>query len=310
MDRLQISLFGKFCARFGEQTLDGLDACKVQELFCYLLLHADRPHHREMLAGLLWQEQPAAQAKGYLRRTLWQLQNVFSDQDDLNSVIRIDSDWIQVNYQAGIWLDVAVFEQAFVSTQGQVGPGLDDTAVRALIEAVRLYHGDLLEGWYQDWCLFERERYQQMLLLMLDKLMTHCESGGAYEAGISYGMQILRYDLARERTHRQLMRLYYLAGDRTGALRQYERCTAVLQHELGVKPATSTEQLRAQIQADEMETRIPTLSFPTSSPSSLQSTLQNTLQQLHSFDAILTQTRQQIQQEIQRVESTLSNSIG
>ncbi|MCA9875114.1 MAG: bacterial transcriptional activator domain-containing protein, partial [Anaerolineales bacterium] len=169
---------------------------------------------------------------------------------------------------------------------------------------------DLLEGWYQDWCLFERERYQQMLLLMLDKLMAHCESCGAYEAGIVYGMQILRYDLARERTYRQLMRLFYLAGDRTGALRQYERCTAVLRNELGVKPSTSTEQLRAQVEADDMVTHESTLVWPSSSPLFWQSALQNTLQQLHNFDAILDQTRQQIQQEIQRVESTLSNTTG
>lgn len=306
MDRLQVSLFGKFCVRCGEQTLDGLDACKVQELFCYLLLHADRPHHREALAGLLWQEQPPAQSKSYLRRTLWQLQNAFTHQDDLNSVVRVDSDWIQVNSAAGLWLDVVVFEQAFARVQGKNGPGLEETAVHELTNAVQIYRGDLLEGWYQDWCLFERERYQQMLLLMLDKLIEHCQSCGAFEEGITYGMQILRYDIARERTHRQLMALYYLAGDRTGALRQYERCTAVLQQELGVKPAAATEQLRAQIEADRLE---PALILP-GAPATSMLKLQDTLHQLQNLDAILGQTRQQIQQEIQRVESALTQPLG
>ena len=301
MDRLQISLFGKFCARCGEHALDGLDACKVQELFCYLLLNANRPHHREALANLLWEEQPPAQSKSYLRRTLWQLQSAFNDRADFNSVVHVESDWIQVNCTSGLWLDVAVFEQAFTNAQGKAGPGLDDTAVHALVEAVQVYRGDLLEGWYQDWCLFERQRYQQMLLLMLDKLMAYCESCGAYEAGILYGLQILRYDLARERTHRRLMRLYYLAGDRTGALRQYNRCTAVLQQELGVEPAASTEQLRAQIQADQLEPNFPDTAVPLDTAPSLQ----ETLRRLQSFDAILTKTHQQIQQEIQRVESTL-----
>ncbi len=301
MDGLQVSLFGKFCVRCGEQALNGLDAYKVQELFCYLLLHANRPHHRESLAGLLWQEQPAAQSKGYLRRTLWQLQNAFNDRADLNSMVQVDADWIQVNCTNGLWLDVAVFEQAFANAQGKPGLGLDATAVRALDEAVKVYRGSLLEGWYQDWCLFERERYQQMLLLMLDKLMEHCEGCAAYEAGITYGMQILRHDLARERTHRRLMRLHYLSGDRTSALRQYERCTAVLQHELGVKPAAATEKLRAQIQADQLEPRFLLPSAATDSPPSLQ----NTLEHLQRFDGILSQTRQEIQQEIQRIESSL-----
>jgi DNA-binding SARP family transcriptional activator len=299
MDQLQISLFGKFSARYGEQALSGLDACKVQELFCYLLLHADRPHHRETLASLLWPEQPPAQSKSYLRRTLWQLQSVFNGQDDLNSVVRIESDWIQVNCTAVLRLDVALFEKAFIGAQGKTGAGLDATAVQALAEAVQMYRGDLLEGWYLDWCLFERERYQQMLLMMLDKLMEYCEACCAYESAIGYGMQILRHDLARERTHRRLMRLYYLSGDRTGALRQYERCTAVLQQELGVKPAASTERLHNQIQADHLETLV---SVAPTSPHFLQ----DTLHRLQDFDAILNQTRQQIQQEIHRVQSALS----
>ncbi|MBK8985411.1 MAG: hypothetical protein IPM39_04910 [Chloroflexi bacterium] len=300
MDQLQISLFGKFCARCGEQALDGLDACKVQELLCYLLLHADRPHHRESLASLLWPEQPSAQSKSYLRRTLWQLQSAFSGYDDLNTIVQIESDWIQIGLTAVLRLDVALFEQAFVCTQGKAGAELDETAVRTLAEAVQLHRGDLLEGWYQDWCLFERERYQQMLLMMLDKLMEHGESCGAYESAISYGMQILRHDQARERTHRRLMRLYYLAGDRTSALRQYERCTAVLLRELGVQPAASTEHLHAQIQADRLEYPAPAIT-----PSANPFTLQAALGRLQEFDAILQKTRQQIQQEIHRVESTL-----
>ena len=37
-----------------------------------------------------------------------------------------------------------------------------------------VYRGDLLEGCYQDWCLFERERLQNAYLAMLDKLMVRC----------------------------------------------------------------------------------------------------------------------------------------
>ena len=40
---------------------------------------------------------------------------------------------------------------------------------------------------------------------------------------LAYGARILHCDRARERTHRRLMRLHFLAGDRTAALRQYPR---------------------------------------------------------------------------------------
>lgn len=306
MGQLQVSLFGKFCVRCGEQLLEGLDALKVQELFCYLLLHSNRPHHRETLASLLWQEQSQAQSKSYLRRALWQLQNALPHHESVKELLHVDADWIRLDCTSDLWMDVAIFEHAFSQVKDKPGTLLSEADVHTLAEAVDVYHGDLLEGWYQDWCLFERERLQQMLLMMLDKLMEHCESCGAFEEGIVYGTQILRYDLARERTHRRLMRLYYLAGDRTGALRQYERCTAVLQEELGVKPAQATERLHMQIQADQLDS--PTISANGVGKSDSQ--LQNALSRLLRLDAILGHTRQEIRQEIQQVKAALSGEGG
>jgi two-component SAPR family response regulator len=127
-----------------------------------------------------------------------------------------------------LWLDVEVFERAFMLVQRQRGADSTRAHVESLQEAVQLYRGDLLEGWYQDWCLYERERLQNMYLVMLDKLMCHCEAMREFELGLFYGSQILRYDRAHERTHRQLMSLQYLSGDRTAALRQFERCVAAL----------------------------------------------------------------------------------
>lgn len=301
----QVSLFGKFCARCEDKVMDSLNAFKVQELFCYLLLHLSQPHHREKLAGLLWEEQSAAQSKNYLRRTLWQLQTALKNQHGSELLLQVEPDWIRLDHTAQLWVDTAVFELAFMQTNGKPVSALDETAVNALIQAVQLYNGDLLEGWYQNWCLFERERYRQMRLMMLDKLMAYYEDINVYEIAIAYGLEILRCDLARERTHRHLMRLYYLAGDRTGALRQYEHCKAILHEELNVKPAAATDKLRSEIETDQLAPRHLDSSGTSNNPISLQ----NALQQLQRFDSILCQTRQEIQLEIQRVEFTLSKSI-
>ena len=91
-----------------------------------------------------------------------------------------------------------------------------------------------------------------MYLLMLDKLIVYLQFHGEYEVAQGYGATILRYDPARERTHRQLMHLYSLAGDRTSALRQYERCVQALKQELGVKPERKTVELYERIKSDQM----------------------------------------------------------
>ena len=53
------------------------------------------------------------------------------------------------------------------------------------------------------------------------------------------------------------MRLHYLAGDRTAALRQYERCLIALREELQVPPAQATEDLCKQIRADHLDELLP-----------------------------------------------------
>jgi DNA-binding SARP family transcriptional activator len=255
MTILHVTLFGRLAVRCGEQLITDLGPRKVQELFCYLLLYRDRPHHREILADLLCGDNPTSQSRKCLRQALWRLQAVLRTQAGLPSekLLLVEADWVQINPEADVWLDVAEFEKAFALVHGVPGHELDAQRVQTLEEAVDLYQGDLLEGWYQDWCVYERERFQQMYLAMLDKLMDQCQAHQEYETGLVYGTRILRYDQARERTHRRLMRLHHLSGDRTAALRQYERCIASLEQELDVRPAKRTTALYEQIRADQLD---------------------------------------------------------
>lgn len=309
MDTLRVCLFGRLGIRRDQQMLNGFEAHKVQDLFCYLLLYRDRPHSREALADLLWGEQSMTQSRRYLRKVLWQLQAALDAQVGAleNPLLLVETDWVQVNPNADLWLDVAVFEQAFTLVRGVPGRLLDSQCVQELQGAVDLYRGDLLEGCYRDWCIYERERFQHMYLAMLDKLMDYCQARRDYEAGLSYGRRILRYDRARERTHRRLMRLYYLAGDRTAALRHYERCVAALEQDLGVKPTRSTVALYEQIRADRLDT-LPVASaeiglISVAEDQSLVAALDR-LKQLHG---VLVDVQYRLRQEIQSVELALES---
>ena len=62
-------------------------------------------------------------------------------------------------------------------------------------------------------------------------------------------MQLLRTDCTHDRTHRQLMQLYALTGDRSMALRQFEQCRAALAQEFGVPPTEVTLALFEQSRA-------------------------------------------------------------
>jgi len=307
MESLKIYLFGKFDVYYGNQALAALDACKAQELFCYLLLNRTRPHAREVLADRLWSDCTATQSKGYLRKALWQLQTALEAQVEGlgNRVILLEPGWVQINPQAELCFDVAAFEQAFVQVRGIHGKQLDTQQVHVLQAAADLYRADLLEGWYQDWCIHERERLRHLYLAVLDKLMSYCEVHCNFETGLTYGSRSLHYDRARERTHRRMMRLHCLAGDRTSALRQFELCETALKDELGVRPSKRTIDLYRRIKADQLSIRAPDLVVLRPVPEDETPSLPEILNRLKHIQVVLADTQHQIRQDIRAVERAL-----
>jgi DNA-binding SARP family transcriptional activator len=312
MSRLSIQLFGQFCVRRNEQLLGGFEAHKVQELFCYLLLHRQHSLSRESLASLLWPDTTTAQSKKRLRQALWHLQSALGSQNEPvhDRVLLVESDRVQINAEADLWLDVTEFERAFDLVQGIPGHELDAQKVQVLQNALHLYRGPFLEGCYSDWCLNERECFRNMYLVVLDKLMGYCEVHHDYDAGLLYGVRLISCDRARERTHRRLMRLHYLNGDRAAALRQYEQCVAALDEELGVKPSKGTIALYKQILMEQLtepkpaSPRIEAHPVPEVSASPQMEMLGH----LTQLQKALADLQNQVQQSIQRVEQALNDN--
>lgn len=308
MARITVYLFGKLSVQCNGNVLSGFDARKIQQLLCYLLVHRDHPQPREVLAGLFWGNNSTDQSKKHLRQTLWQLQSALDRSHKLTngSLLTVDADWVDLHSGGDLWLDVAVFEEAFAPVKDIQGRDLPVEKAQLLELAVQLYQGDLLEGWYEDWCLFERERLQNMYLTMLDKLMGYYEANKQYETGIVHGTRILSFDRAREHTHRHLMRLQYLAGNRTAALRQYERCCVALDEELGVRPAQFTLALYEQIRDDHIDDLAPLTNSPyvresTSVPTS------ELLGRLYKVIELLAEVQNAAQHGIKALESVMKD---
>lgn len=293
-----VYLFGKFSVECNSEVWQLADAAKERELFCYLLIYRNRPHPRESLANLLWSETTTEKSKKYLRQAIWHLHGAFekfeikSDQ----KVFQVEHDWVQLNSNENFRIDVSQFEEIYESVCDVSGAKLNESSADALQKATDLYRGELLEGWYQDWCLFERERFQNMYLTMLDKLLSYCRVRSLFDTGIKYGLTLLRYDRANEKAHRQLMRLRYMAGNRTEALRQYEHCVTALKEELGVRPDRRTENLYKQICADEPLTSVEKNNLD----ERLSAT--DTLSHLKQLQNFLRDVEQKIERDIKKIE--------
>jgi DNA-binding SARP family transcriptional activator len=300
--RTRIRLFGTFRLARGNDQPVRLATRRAQELLSFLVLNRHRRHSREALATLLWDGSSPAQSRKYLRHTLWQVQAALDCHPrQRNAALLAEPEWIGFNRHDQVWIDVLAFEEACAKVHTAAGGCLSDSDADALKGAVELYHGDLLQDWYCEWCRPERERLQHLLIAAFDRLIEHAELQHRYDAGIEYGQRVLKCDRARERTHCVLMRLYYLAGDRTAALRQYERCVSALHDELDVAPARTTVALYDEIRADRLAGAPSAVGVPAIAPSAAPER-----DALSRLQTLLTDTQAKIEEGLTAVGEALT----
>jgi DNA-binding SARP family transcriptional activator len=252
MGILRIKLLGRVQVSHDDWLTEVRTTRVVQGLLAYLLLQRHRTHSRDVLADLFWGERHQEKASGCLNTTLWRLRHVL-EPDGISPgayLVRNHMGEVGFNRESKYWLDVALLEEEINHTLAFPYQSVEESEVEKLASILQLYRGDLLEGFYDDWVLLERERLRALYLNSLAYLMHYEKYHGAYENGLVYGQQILQLDPLREEIQREMIRLYVVNGQRAMAVRQYETCCEVLKNELGIEPMKETKALYTRIVSD------------------------------------------------------------
>ena len=263
MARLTLTLLGPFQATLDERPVTEFKSNKVRALLAYLAVEEDRPHPREVLAGLLWPEWPDRDALSNLRYALSNLRKAIGDRDADPPFLLITRDTLQFNTASDYWLDVAAFLEAVQAERA------DPSATDQLERAITFYQGSFLEGFsvgdspaFEEWALLTRERLARLMSSALHRLAAVCEQLGEYEAAQYHARRQVELEPWDEEAHRQLMRALALNGQRSAALVQYETCRRLLAGELDVEPAPETLRLHEQIRSGTLGARAPSPASP------------------------------------------------
>src|SRR5437899_1993796 len=198
-----------------------------------------RLHRRDSLVALFWPELDQEHARAALRQALHGLRHALGEGV---LVSRGDED-IGLDHEQ-IRCDVVEFERA--AEAGRLADALD------------LYRGDLLEGFFirgapafEQWLEDERVRLK---VLALGSATLLAERGGLAESA-QWGRRALRIAPLDEPTLRRLMQTLDRLGDRAGALEAYDAFAHRLTTELEAEPAPETRALVGAVRA-----RVATLS--------------------------------------------------
>ncbi len=205
---------------------------RSQSLLAYLLLHREKTFSREALAEMFWSGRPPQRARRSLSTALWRIRRSFAPLE----VLQGDHQFVQMVFPGEAAVDVEMFTE--------VAARAGDASTWQ--QAVDLYGGELLPGFYDDWVVRQRDWLQALYQDALLHLMAAREARGEPQQALETALLALTLDECNEAAHRTAMRAYARLGQRTAVQAQYQRCQEALARELGVSPsAETTAQFRA-----------------------------------------------------------------
>ncbi len=232
-----------------------MDTRKAVALLAYLAANGSTAT-RDKLVTLLWSPYGRKHGQAALRRTLSTLRRDLGPE-----LLCVEGESVRLPESPGIECDVLRAREllrqcaAHNHGSGDVCRG----CIPLLKEAADLHRGDFLQGFtlsdsieFDDWQFFATEDFRLQHAKILDALSRCLAATGDHEGGLVYARRRLSLDPLDEAAHALVMRHYAWAGNRAAALRQYDECRRILEHELQARPGKAVERLSSSLRNGEI----------------------------------------------------------
>ncbi|MCO6509952.1 MAG: tetratricopeptide repeat protein [Aridibacter famidurans] len=231
--KVKIKLLGGLSARVDDRMITKFRTYKTGVLLAFLSYHHDRRHPREELIEMLWDECEPVLGRNSLSQSLSSLRRQLEPPGvESGTVLVADRYNVGVNSEA-VETDADRFSRAleeFADSEGEADRAKAFAALRSE------YTGEFLPGFYEDWCLRERDRLKMVYLDALRERTEQLVETGQEIAAVEILKEAVQEDPLDEDLQFSLIRLYGDIGRRAKALSQFAELTDVLEEELGVEP--------------------------------------------------------------------------
>jgi DNA-binding SARP family transcriptional activator len=217
----RLTTLGGFAFKVNETSTRGPATRKARALMAFLVMNQEADVGRESLLELFWPDADPERSRACLKTALWSIRRCLAtlgaDPDDFFLATKSIVRWTGgTNCDALEFAKLAAHDEAKSSR-----------------EALQLYHGDFLEGDYDNWTVSERERLAALYERVLARVATMSKDTEAAQRFIARNP----YD---EDVYATLIEAELTAGRRSSAVAWVERCRNALL-EVGEKPSPAFE---------------------------------------------------------------------
>ncbi len=218
-----IQMLGAFFCVYNDKSLKKIPKGKQQLIFAFLLLHSDLPLNKKQLAFQFWPDSTEQQALTNLRKILFELKKILPAADDH---LEVKDGHIIWHSNESCHIDVMEFEKKINSHKQS-----------DLKQALDVYQGEFLPGFYDDWIIERREKLSMQYASLLKKMIELHEQKREFEDAIAYAKRYLQLDRLSENAHLTIARIHIMNGNINAARKQFLDMETILRNELDVPPS-------------------------------------------------------------------------
>jgi DNA-binding SARP family transcriptional activator len=234
----RVGLTGGFRLQFHDHAVEL--PLGAQRLISYLALEGSWVT-RAYAAEMLWPDSRRRQAAANLRTALWRVRGQACDDVVWTAPGRLAlADTAAVDMQ-----DAAKEARALINAPAS--PDAELPAVNA--ETVSRLSIRLLPGWYDDWVIWEQERWDQLRLHALEAAAEVLLCQGQHMLALEASLVAARSEPFRESAHRVIVRVYLAEGNWGAALQHYQNYRRMLRRELNLAPTAAMDELMYPLMA-------------------------------------------------------------
>jgi len=238
-----VNLLGGLELSCGEQklTYDSIHSTMLSRLLVYFLCHRGRNITASELIEVLWNDKESDNPAGALKNLVYRLRMLLQKAFGRNDFITTGRGFYIWNDGVALTVDAEQFEALCKQADRMDCP--EDKRLALYEEAVALYKGDFVPEQTEElWRIPVVTYYHSLYLSIVKKYAALLEKMEAYETIADVCAQAITLDTLDEHLYCCEIKALVRQGKKKLALEHYNRYTALLYENMGVRPS---EELRA-----------------------------------------------------------------
>jgi|GEM_PF-3522304 len=238
---ITVTLLGSFeVSLYGHQrNASDWQTRKAQVMFAYCMLNRKRPIAKDVLISTFSSQDEPARADQDIRTTISRIQRALP----WKRIIRYERGFYRIFHGLNIRIDAEEFDRLCSSVTGNGNP-LDPGEVYHIQQALALYRGDFLVGFYDQWSDTMRHYFKDQYLVILNRLAEYYQNNTEYEKALKTFRRIVEKDPLHEKAHLGILHVLQALDRSRDAEEHYRKFREHIHKETGIDlPGTLAEYL-------------------------------------------------------------------